>query len=154
MKRYFIVVLLLAVFASNKSFAQTDEPAAIKATINLLFEGMRKNDSTIARKAIHPTCFLKSVGKTKEGIVKLQNDGVDAWLKSIATPRGVMLDERLLSYDIKIDGDMAIAWTPYKFYLGEKFNHCGVNVFTLMKTSDKGWQIIGIVDTRRKEGCE
>ncbi len=47
---------------------------------------------------------------------------------------------------------MAIAWTPYEFYVNDKFNHCGVDVFTLMQTA-KGWKIMGIVDTRRKENC-
>jgi hypothetical protein len=47
---------------------------------------------------------------------------------------------------------MASVWAPYKFYLGDKFSHCGVDVFQLMKTGD-GWKIIYIVDTRRKGDC-
>jgi hypothetical protein len=57
-----------------------------------------------------------------------------------------------MSYDIKIDDNMAIAWTPYEFYITDKFSHCGVNVFTLIKT-EQGWKIAGIIDTRRKEKC-
>ncbi|RYZ94279.1 MAG: hypothetical protein EOP47_28140, partial [Sphingobacteriaceae bacterium] len=54
--------------------------------------------------------------------------------------------------DIKIDGELASVWTPYKFYLGDKFSHCGINFFQLMKMAT-GWKVIYIVDTRRKDNC-
>ncbi|CAH0996218.1 hypothetical protein EMA8858_02349 [Emticicia aquatica] len=147
------VLSILFIFCSVVSFAQTDEEK-IKASINQVFDGMRKNDTTLVRQVLHPSCFLKSIGKNKSGEVRLQEDAIIDWLKQIGTKRdGIILDERLTSYDIKIDGEMAIAWTPYEFYVNDKFNHCGVDVFTLMNT-DKGWKIVGIVDTRRKENCK
>lgn len=150
MKKLFTILFM---GIATASFAQSNEEQ-IKASINQVFDGMRKNDTTLIRQVLYPSCFLKSVVKTKTGEVKLQEDQIIDWLKSVGTKReGVMLDERLTSYDIKIDGDMAVAWTPYEFYVNDKFNHCGVNVFTMMKT-DKGWKIIGIVDTRRKDDCK
>jgi hypothetical protein len=150
MKKLF-TILFLAITIS--SFAQTDEEQ-IKASINQVFDGMRKNDTTLIRQVLHPSCFLKSIGKNKEGVVKLQEDQIIDWLKSVGTKReGVILDERLLSYDIKIDGEMAMAWTPYELYVSNRFIHCGVDLFTMMKT-DKGWKIIGIVDTRHKDNCK
>ena len=47
---------------------------------------------------------------------------------------------------------MAIAWTPYTFYFNDQLSHCGVNVFSLIKRGD-AWKIMGVTDTRRKEGC-
>ncbi|GAB3524012.1 nuclear transport factor 2 family protein [Emticicia fontis] len=150
MKKLF-TILFLAISVS--SFAQTNEEQ-IKASINQVFDGMRKNDTTLIRQVLYPSCFLKSIGKNKNGEVKLQEDQIIDWLKSVGTKKeGVVLDERLTAYDIKIDGDMAMAWTPYEFYVNDKFNHCGVDVFTMMKT-DKGWKIVGIVDTRRKDDCK
>ena len=150
MKNLLFVITLLFTLPS---FAQTDEEQ-IKASINQVFDGMRKSDTILVRQVLHPSCFLKSIGKNKTGEVSLQEDPISGWLKQIGTKReGVILDERLTSYDIKIDGEMAIAWTPYEFYVNDKFNHCGVDAFTMMKT-DKGWKIIGIVDTRRKENCK
>lgn len=149
MKKLLTILLFMG---ASQLFAQTDEQL-VKAAINQVFDGMRKNDSSMVREVLHPSCFLKSIGKTKTGEVKLQEDAILMWLKQIGTKReGVILDERLTSYDIKIDGEMAMAWTPYEFYVNDKFNHCGVDAFTLMKT-DKGWKIVGIVDTRRKENC-
>lgn len=146
-----LLVLLLLV-CSLPAFTQNDEKE-VKAVIDRMFEGFKKQDSLILKETLGESCFLKSIIKTKTGETKLQEEPMSAFIKAIGTKReGVTLDERLLSYDIKIDGAMAMAWTPYNLYVNEKFIHCGVDVFTLMKT-DKGWKIIGIVDTRRKEGC-
>jgi hypothetical protein len=40
----------------------------------------------------------------------------------------------------------------YVFYVGDRFSHCGVDSFQLVRIS-AGWRIIQIADTRRKEGC-
>jgi hypothetical protein len=147
------LINLLLFFISISTFAQTNEEQ-IKASINQVFDGMRKNDTSLVREVLHASCFLKSIGKSKTGEVRLQEDAISDWLKQIGTKReGVVLDERLTNYDIKIDGEMAMAWTPYEFYVNDKFYHCGVDVFTLMHT-EKGWKIVGIVDTRRKENCK
>ena len=53
---------------------------------------------------------------------------------------------------IKIDGALASVWTPYKFYSGATFSHCGANSFQLVKI-DGAWKIQYIIDTRRK-GCK
>ena len=64
-----------------------------------------------------------------------------------------MLDERISFETVKVDGDLAIAWTPYKFYLGDQFSHCGVNSFQLVKLEGV-WRIQYLIDTRRRQGCE
>ena len=56
----------------------------------------------------------------------------------------------ILGFDIKIDGNMANAWTPYEFWFDGNFSHCGINSFQLIK-EDKTWKIIYLVDTRRKK---
>jgi len=66
----------------------------------------------------------------------------------------IVWDERIMSYEIKVDADMATAWTEYAFYAGEKFSHCGVNAFQFFKDDEKGWLITQIIDTRRKENCK
>jgi hypothetical protein len=64
-----------------------------------------------------------------------------------------MLNERILSYNINVDGDLASVWTPYEFYYGDEFSHCGSNSFQLFRDPEKGWQILYIIDTRKREGC-
>ena len=60
--------------------------------------------------------------------------------------------EKLLSYIINVDENLAIVWTPYEFYFNEIFRRCGVNAFQLFFNGEQ-WKIISIIDTRRKDNC-
>ncbi|MEO9572112.1 MAG: hypothetical protein ABJH82_14470 [Polaribacter sp.] len=75
-------------------------------------------------------------------------------LKGIASkkPTDVYL-EKLLSYSIKIDGNLASVWTPYEFYLNGNFSHCGANSFQLFSNNGV-WEIVYLVDMRRRENCK
>lgn len=39
-----------------------------------------------------------------------------------------------------ISGPVAMVWMPYDFYVDGAWSHCGVDVFTLVRTAD-GWRI-------------
>ena len=83
----------------------------------------------------------------------IRNESIDAFVQAIGkSPKGA-LDERIQFETIKIDGPLAIVWTPYKFYYEGKFSHCGVNSFQLVRINGE-WRIQYLIDTRRKDGCE
>ncbi|TDQ31578.1 nuclear transport factor 2 family protein [Zeaxanthinibacter enoshimensis] len=67
-------------------------------------------------------------------------------------PDTLRIEERIKSYDLKVDGPMAQVWTPYEFYVNGKFSHCGVNAFQLGKVKGR-WKILYLIDTRRKTDC-
>lgn len=149
MKSFLTVVFMsFAVF----SLAQSTE-AEVKAPINQLFEGMKKADSTMVRQALAAGARLETVTKNKAGEMTVRSDSFEGFVKSIGKATAGDLDEQLTAVDIKIDGDLATAWTPYKFFYKGAFSHCGVNAFQLIKTAS-GWKIWSIIDTRRKEGCQ
>lgn len=81
---------------------------------------------------------------------KLSDESVNEFYKSIAKiPSNVKFNEKILSYNIQIDGSMAHVWAPYEFYLNDKLSHSAVNAFTLFKENND-WIIIYLIDTRRK----
>jgi len=147
-----LLLLLFVVLLSSKSFAQQPDQEGIKQTINTLFDAMRKGDSTLLRSTFAKDIVFQSVANKKDGSVALVTENANDFIKQISTPHKEVYDEQIVYNDIKIDGDLASVWAPYKFYLGKTFSHCGVDVFQLMKTKD-GWKIIYIVDTRRKDNC-
>lgn len=146
-------ILFIALLYAGKSVAQNTEEPAVRVPIQQLFEGMKKSDSTLVRQSLVPGARLETVTKNKSGEVTVRSDSFEGFIKSIGKSTAGDLDERLTAIDIRIDGDMATAWTPYKFYFKGNFSHCGVNAFQLIKTA-AGWKIWSIIDTRRKEGCE
>ncbi len=141
----------LLIFGITKVQAQTQQ-AGVRAIVDQLFTGMKMGDSSLVAKSFIADATLQSVSVTADGKVKADKDGIGGFIKAVGTPHQEMWDERIYDVKIQVDGPMATVWAPYKFYLGEKFSHCGVNAFTLIKT-ESGWKIAGITDTRRKEGC-
>jgi hypothetical protein len=145
----FCILFSIPVFSQDK----TDDEVAIKTVINQLFDGMRTVDSTKIIAIVYPNATLKTVYINKAGIPKVHTDKMDKFITSVGTPHEGVYDEQILSYDIKIDGNLATAWTEYSFYVDSILLHCGVNAFELFK-AENGWKILGITDTRRKDNCQ
>lgn len=146
--------LLLALFAfvlAFPAFSQSEE-AAVKAVIESLFDGMRAKNADQIAAVFSENAIMQTIETTGEtGVVKAGS--VADFVNGIGgLPADTNLDERIIYYQIKIDGPMATAWTPYEFYFNDKFSHCGVNSFQLVKMAS-GWKIVYIIDTRRKDGC-
>jgi len=120
-------------------------------TIQQLFEGMRKGDSTMVRSVFYENARLLTIVNKNEPI--LHEGSVDKFVEAVGTPHEEVWDERVEEFVVRIDGDLASAWIPYTFYLGNQLSHCGVNAFQLFR-SKEGWKIIQITDTRRKTGCK
>jgi hypothetical protein len=144
-----VVLTLLMSFAAK---AQSEE-AMVKQTITNLFDGMRQSDTAKMRAAFAPGGILQSVFKNREGKTVVQSEAVDSFLYSIAKPHTEVYDEKIVFETIKIDGELATVWTPYKFYVGSKFSHCGVDSYQLVKLNGT-WKIQYLIDTRRRQGCD
>lgn len=144
-------LLMFSVFCTL-GHAQTDERAAVIACIQQMFDGMRANDSVRIKAIMHPDAHLQTTLIDREGKPQLRSESISRFITSVGKPSPKMLDERIWSYDVRIDQNLATAWTEYTFFLGDQMSHCGVNAFQLMKTTD-GWKIIHITDTRRKDNC-
>lgn len=147
---FFFSLLMLSVQLPAQD---SNEEEAVIATIQQLFDGMRQADSTMVRNTFHPNARLQSAFTNKEGLPVLHGGDIDQFVQQIGTPHEEVYDEKIWSYEVKIDGRLASVWTEYTFYLGEKMSHCGVNAFHLFK-GEKGWKITQITDTRRKSDCK
>lgn len=147
-----IFTLCLMLFTLEAVQAQSSEDE-VRKVIATLFEGMKNKDQNLIEMVFHPEAIMHTTIATADGAT-LGSNSVQDFINRIATtPANTILDERILDYLIKIDGNMASAWTPYEFYVNDNFSHCGVNSFSLIKTA-KGWKITYVIDTRNKEGCK
>jgi hypothetical protein len=151
MKKILIASLILFSVSSTSLFAQ--QSAEVRKVIASLFEGMKSKNTDLIQAAFHPDATMQTVKSGETGSELGSNSVADFVNRIASTPETTTLDERILDYQIKVDGDMASAWTPYEFYVNDNFSHCGVNSFQLIKTKE-GWKITYIIDTRRKEGCK
>jgi len=146
-------IFYLCFFLTAVVFAQEDENAKVKATIDTFFEGFHKGDTIIMKSVMMDKMLLQTTYTTQEGTNILVSEESSKLMSAIANrTNDQKWDERLLNYNIQVDGIMANVWTPYEFWFNDTFSHCGVNSFQLF--NDHGtWKIIYLIDTRRKQGC-
>ena len=137
--------------AAPAALGAADERAAVLAVVKALFDGMRAGDSAAVRAVFHPQVQL-TTALVRNGAPVLEVGSLDTFLRAVGTPHDAVWDERTYDEEVRVDGTLAQAWTPYDFFAGDKFSHCGVDAFTLAKTS-AGWRIIALGDTRGRTGC-
>lgn len=153
MKR-FIPAFILFCLTFTVSAQDISEEEKVKKTIETFFEGFHARDSVVMKSVFHEHPVVHIIGRSKEGETKLEKEELGKVLKGIVSiPLETDFKEVLHDYVIKIDGDMANAWTPYSFFMNDVFSHCGVNNFQLLKQGGE-WKIIYLIDTRRREGCD
>ncbi len=143
MKKYIIICLFICFSISN---AQNQE---VQKTIENFFKAFHAKDSIKLKSICAQKMILQSIVEEKNG-AKLTEEKISEFYKSIVSiASNASFNEKILSYNIQIDGSMALVWAPYEFYYNGKLSHKGVNLFTLFKETDV-WKIIYIIDTRRR----
>jgi hypothetical protein len=143
MKKVLLFFLLLF------SFSGQAQKEAVQKTIETFFEGFHAKDTVKIKSTCSDKLILQSIAESPKGN-KFSEESPNEFYKSIATiPAELKFEERILSYNIQVDGTMAQVWTPYEFYINGKFSHKGVNAFTLFLEGTT-WKIVHLIDTRRK----
>ncbi len=157
MKNLILILCSLFCFstveAQDEKTIQVSDEEAVQAVIQAMFDGMRAGDSTMVRNCFVDSPTLQTTYTNKEGKAGLHTGDLNEFCNAVGTPHDEVWDEKIWSYEIKVDDRLASAWTEYTFYAGDKLSHCGVNSFLLFK-SDDGWKILNIVDTRRRKDCK
>jgi hypothetical protein len=158
MKRFAtLITILTAMAGATQAQAQPQQVEAkapttedsVKAAINRLFEGMKNADTTVLKSAFTADPILNTVATNKKKQVYVRSEKFADFVKITGQQKTGEADERIQFETIRIDGPLAMVWTPYEFYYKGKFRHCGVNSFQLVRLDD-GWKIHFLIDTRRK----
>lgn len=148
------IVLVVFILSLNNMVAQDSEKAAIQRTIEAFFDGFHKQDSMLVKQTVSQDVIIQTIGINTEGKNVVRNEDFGKFLNSIVgIPDSIQFQEKLMSFNIQVDGAMANVWTPYEFWLNSEFHHCGVNSFQLFKDQN-AWKIIYLIDTRKKENCQ
>jgi hypothetical protein len=129
--------------------AQASDRDAVLATVQKVFDAMRTRDTALLSQAFDSTGRM--VGVSRAGAIT--QSPYTRFAGSIAAaPAGNVWNERIYDPEVRIDGTVAQVWAYYTFHLNDKFSHCGIDAFMLVK-SGGGWKITQLADSRRTEGC-
>jgi hypothetical protein len=144
-QRFILVfsTILAATFARG-SFAQSAEEQAVLAPIHALFDGMSKRDAAAIKAPTLPS-----------GTMVLMRDGkpaqmtFDAFAERVGKPGTTQIEERIHNPLVRIDNDLAVVWAPFDFLVDGKVDHCGTDLFNLVRVDGK-WVIASVADTGTK----
>jgi len=142
----------LLIFSDAEVLSQTAVDS-VKLSVSNLFAAMKNSDSAAVMNCFTDSAIMQTIARDKTGGTIIKNENVADFVKIIGSMPKNAADERIVFDIVKVDGPLAIAWTPYKFYFNGQFSHCGVNSFQLVRQTGK-WKIQYLIDTRRKQGCE
>ena len=138
----------LLLFAATPGSAQSPEKEALQVAQDLL-DAIGQGDTTAFRSLFLPGGMVYTV-REKDGqpIVASRSPFKDTFRPGTVI-REVMKDTGV---EVKVHGHMAQVWAPYDLWVNDVFSHCGVDVFTLIKTP-QGWRIASLSYTIEKQGC-
>ena len=143
------LALPILIVAPSIARAQTSDRDAVLATTQKVFDAMRTRDTLLLLSAFDTTGRL--VGVSRAGAIGLTAPSRFGAAFSSA-PAGTVWNERMYDPEVRVDGNVAQVWGYYTFHLNDKFSHCGIDAFMLVKGA-AGWKITQLADSRRTEGC-
>ena len=131
--------------ATTPLYAATKDEQAVLAPVKALFDGMAKRDAEAVKKPL-----------LDGGSMVLMRDGkpvrmtFEEFANQVAKPGKARIEERIHNPLVRIDHDLAVVWAPFEFLVDGKVNHCGTDLFNLVRT-DGEWKIASVADTGRKD---
>ena len=126
------------------SQAATTEKQAVMAAVMELFDGMSKRDAELIKKPLLSGGSMVLMREGKPVQMTFQD-----FAERVAKPGTTHIEERIHDPLVRIDHDLAVVWAPFEFLEDGKVNHCGTDLFNLIRTNGK-WLIASIADTGRK----
>lgn len=145
-----------ATVEGSRALDQDEEPgvtaqeAAVVEAIHALFDAMKVKDTEALAALFHPEARLLSTSE-QGGSTVVQSVTIPDFVASVGSS-AAELEERIWDEEVRVDGPLATAWTPYAFFVDGEFSHCGVNSFQLARM-EEGWRIVHVMDTRRTDAC-
>ena len=140
----------LLLFALTPLFAQTSAEKAAVDTVQKTFDGMAAHHAPTILSTMLPDARLYS---TKDDEAPPPSTSAADFAHRIASIKGDILERFTKKPSVLIRGRIAQVWGEYEFLRDGKFNHCGIDSFTLLKTSE-GWKISSIGYTTETTGCQ
>ena len=151
-----LFAIIFLIFISN-AFAQNAKSEDVKSASEIpdkLFAAMKAKSFEDIKNIFTPEGQLVAIDKPRDGkgISKTRVFTADSFAKMISEAKGGEFIEKMPDKDVKIDGDLAIVSGRYIFFVGDKFSHCGLNTFHLVRT-ETGWKIANAASTLEVQ-CE
>ena len=125
--------------------ATTAEDKAVLTPVNAMFAGMARRDAAATKAPLLPggTMVLMREGKPVQMTF-------EEFAERVGKPGKAAIEERIHNPLIRIDRDLAVVWAPFEFLVDGRVDHCGTDLFNLVRVDGK-WLIASVADTGRRD---
>ena len=149
MKIFTFLFCCIAISSTITVDAQ-DEKKDVLAIAQQFFSALEKGDTVTLR-----SLFLDDA---RNYFVQEKDTKVRAGSrlpKNFKADKDRVVRERFIKdgVDVMVHNRIAVVWGSYNLWINDKFSHCGVDAFTLLKT-DTGWKISSLSYSMETEGCQ
>ena len=137
------VVVGLASFGplARAQTIDTSSSAVIAVADSVLTALSRGDNATLARLTLDSS-VVGGVG-LRDGVERLS---LRTWGLYISRTGPSTFTERGFAATARVQDRVAQVWMPYDLYVGDKWSHCGVDTFTLMKSEGR-WRVAALIYT-------
>lgn len=145
--KWILALLTVTALGRLPAAAQPSAENEVLQPVYALFEAMEQGDSAAVRGLFLPGARLASVGAHSDHqAVRFTN--LEAFVNAVGAPRDIPWRERPAGGpEVRINGELAAVWLPYRFFVGERLAHCGIDAIHLSRTPS-GWRILHLSDSR------
>jgi hypothetical protein len=121
------------------------QDSSVLSPIDAMFQGMTDRNPAAIKAAALPGTMLILM---RDG--KPEQMTIEVFAEHLSKPSKTHIEERIHDPLIRMDNDLAMVWAPFEFLVDGTPDHCGTDLFNLVKTDGK-WLIAGIADTGTKQ---
>ena len=150
MKKIVFVSLFLCCSQLWAQQTENDDRTKIIGIVNHFFEALEKKDT-----ALYASLVMRNA---QIWVTRKVNDTLRTPMRSFAEDIDRLpsyketLHEKAIGYEVSMHNNIAVVWVPYTFHYNDRLSHCGIDVFTLLKT-DKGWKIVSTAYSVEPDAC-
>ena len=137
-----ISFLFLLAVTSLPAVAQD---SSVLSPIDAMFQGMTDRNPAAIKAAALPGTMLILMRDGKPTQMTFE-----AFADRVGRPGTTQIEERIHDPLVRIDNDLALVWAPFEFLVDGKVDHCGTDLFNLVRKDGK-WLIASIADTGKKD---
>lgn len=145
-----IVILGIGFFMAGSSAHAQDSKQDVLQVAQAFMDAIGQGDTTAFRSLFLPGAMIYIVREKDGQSVTASRSPFTETFRPSTVIREEMKDTGV---EVQVHRNLAQVWAPYNLWVNGTFSHCGIDVFTLIKTS-RGWRIATVSYSIEKEGCE
>jgi len=140
--RSFALVLVLALSARNAPAQTTNaDSLSVIAVADSVLAALTRGDGAALARLTMDSAVVGAAG-LRGGVERVSLRRMSLYF----TVTGPSFTERGFDAWARVQDRVAVVWVPYDLYNGDQWSHCGVDVFTMMK-SDGRWRVAAVIYT-------